>query len=71
VTEEAEAYLTSLPGVGVKTAKCVLMCALDRPVLPVDTRVGRLTRRLELAPGGLRDGKLHTALEAVVPLALR
>ncbi len=39
-------YLTSLPGVGIKTAACVLLFALRRPVMPVDTHVDRVTRRL-------------------------
>lgn len=43
---EATAYLTSLPGVGIKTANCVLLFSLRRPVMPVDTHVDRVTRRL-------------------------
>lgn len=42
-------FLTSLPGVGVKTAKCVMMYSLDRPVFPVDTHVWRVARRLGIA----------------------
>ena len=38
--------LTSLPGVGRKTANVVRSVALGLPGLPVDTHVGRLTRRL-------------------------
>jgi endonuclease-3 len=40
--------LTSLPGVGRKTANVVRSVAFDLPGLPVDTHVGRLTRRLGL-----------------------
>jgi len=40
--------LTSLPGVGRKTANVVRSVALDLPGLPVDTHVGRLTKRLGL-----------------------
>jgi endonuclease III len=43
---EAISYMTSLPGVGVKTAACVLLFSLGRPVMPVDTHVDRVTRRL-------------------------
>ena len=43
---EAMEYLTSLPGVGVKTAACVLLFTYRRPVMPVDTHVYRVTRRL-------------------------
>src|SRR6266508_1430660 len=39
-------YLTSLPGVGPKTAACVLAFSLGRPALPVDTHVFRVARRL-------------------------
>ena len=42
------ADLTSLPGVGRKTANVVRSVALDLPGLPVDTHVGRLSRRLGL-----------------------
>jgi len=40
--------LTSLPGVGRKTANVVRSVAMGLPGLPVDTHVGRLTRRLGL-----------------------
>jgi endonuclease III len=45
-TDEAEDFLTSLPGVGTKTARCVLMYALDRPVFPVDVHCHRVAQRL-------------------------
>jgi endonuclease III len=45
---EAEALLTSLPGVGPKVAKCVLMYSMDRAVLPVDVHVHRVASRLGL-----------------------
>lgn len=36
--------LTSLPGVGTKTARCVMMYALGRNVFPADAHCTRLTR---------------------------
>jgi len=42
----AEAFLLSLPGVGKKVARCVLMYALGRQVFPVDTHCWRIARRL-------------------------
>lgn len=42
------AYLTSLPGVGPKTAACVLLFSLGRPEMPVDTHVHRVAGRLGL-----------------------
>ncbi len=40
--EEALAYLTALPGVGRKTAACVMIFSFDRPEIPVDTHVHRV-----------------------------
>ncbi len=45
---EAKAWLTSLPGIGPKTAACVLCFACDMPALPVDTHVHRVSQRLGL-----------------------
>ena len=63
-------YLTSLPGVGVKTAKCVMMYSLGRQVLPVDTHTSRVATRLGLVPpGGAMN--IDRNLSIVVPPALR
>jgi len=43
--------LTSLPGVGRKTANVVLNVAFHQPTLAVDTHIFRLANRLVLAPG--------------------
>ncbi|MBO0689022.1 MAG: endonuclease III [Candidatus Dormibacteraeota bacterium] len=43
---EIDAYLRSLPGVGPKTAACVLAFSLGRPAFPVDTHVHRVVARL-------------------------
>jgi endonuclease III len=63
---KAEAFLTSLPGVGTKTAKCVLMYALGRAVLPVDTHVRRVSRRLGLTTH-VPISWYAIALEKIVP----
>ena len=44
--EDAEAFLLSLPGVGKKVARCVLMYSLGKQVFPVDTHCWRIARRL-------------------------
>lgn len=67
--DEARAWLMRLPGVGPKTAACVLMFALGRPALPVDTHVFRVAKRLGLIPPKLSAEKAHTHLEAQVPEA--
>lgn len=43
---ECERFLTSLPGVGPKTARCVMMYSLDKEVFPVDLHCWRISRRL-------------------------
>lgn len=48
--EAALDYLTGLPGVGRKTAACVMIFALGRPEIPVDTHVYRVGGRLGLFP---------------------
>src|SRR3990172_8496965 len=63
---EAKAWLRSLPGVGPKTAACVLMFALGRPALPVDTHVGRVAQRLGLVPARTGAAEAHDLLEAVL-----
>ena len=59
---EAQAYLTRLPGVGPKTAACVLLFSLGRPVMPVDTHVHRVARRLGLIDGAVTDEQAHPIL---------
>jgi len=57
---EARKRLMELPGVGFKTADIVLLFCARRPVLPVDTHVNRVSKRLGLAPtsGGYEDVRL-------------
>lgn len=69
--DEIRDYLTSLPGVGPKTAACVLAFSLGRPALPVDTHVHRVATRLGLLPEGTTAAKAHAILEAAVPPRLR
>jgi endonuclease-3 len=64
-------YLTSLPGVGPKTAACVLAFSLGRPALPVDTHVHRVAGRLGLIPPGATAVQAMAALERAVPSRLR
>ena len=64
------ADLTSLPGVGRKTANVVRSVALDLPGLPVDTHVGRLARRLGLTTE-TDPVKVERELNPMVPAAER
>jgi endonuclease-3 len=65
--QEANAWLVSLEGVGPKTAACVLLFALGRPALPVDTHVLRVSRRLGLVNQHDSAEKAHILLRDMVP----
>lgn len=62
--------LVTLPGVGRKTANVVRSVAMDRPGLPVDTHVGRLSRRLGLT-AETDPVKAELELNTMVPAAER
>ncbi len=69
---EAEAFLVSLPGIGVKVARCFLMFGLHAPVFAVDTHIWRLSQRL----GWIEDQKNAAphrkgvdAIQTLVPMA--
>jgi endonuclease-3 len=66
-------YLTSIRGVGVKTAACVLCFSLRRPYLPVDTHVHRLAKRLGLIAPTTTADQAHQILnrEGAVPSEVR
>jgi endonuclease-3 len=66
-TEEALRYLRTLPGVGPKTAACVLMFHLDRPAFPIDTHVWRTARRLGLIGPKVSADQAHTLFAKVIP----
>src|SRR4051812_41859835 len=64
---EGQAYLTSLPGVGRKTAACVLLFAYGLHDVPVDTHVSRVGMRLRLLRPGAPFEELHDAMLALTP----
>ncbi|MCS7275426.1 MAG: endonuclease III [Dehalococcoidia bacterium] len=64
---EARAWLERLPGVGPKTAACVLLFSLGRPALPVDTHVHRVALRLGLVPPRTPPARAQALLEEWVP----
>jgi len=65
-----EAYLTSLPGVGLKTAACVLTFSMGRAAFPVDTHVHRVAARLGWVPSATA-AQAHELLRALVPADIR
>jgi endonuclease III len=64
--EEALDDLERLPGVGRKTAACVLLFSFDRPELPVDTHVYRVASRLGLIRPKASFEEAHETLRALV-----
>jgi endonuclease-3 len=67
----AEAYLRALPGVGPKTAACVLLFSLGRPAFPVDTHVWRVARRIGLIGPRVSAEAAHERLGQAIPPAWR
>lgn len=67
---EVEAFLLRLPGIGPKSARCVMTYALDRQRFAVDTHVHRIFKRLGLARSRGRKTD-HDPFEAVVPDRIR
>lgn len=68
-TEEAWRYLQQLPGVGPKTAACVLMFNLGREALPIDTHVHRTSLRLGLIGPKVNANQAHVLFAKVTPPA--
>jgi len=58
--------LVGLPGVGPKTAACVLLFSLDRPYFPVDTHVHRVAIRLGLVPPAASPAQTQEGLQAAL-----
>ncbi len=65
--EEGRNYLCSLPGVGRKTAACVLLFSFGARDVPVDTHVGRVGQRLALLPERATNDTLHDAMLELTP----
>jgi endonuclease-3 len=64
--QRAVARLTDLPGVGRKTAACVLLFGAHVPALPVDTHVHRVALRLGVAPPRASAEAVADILEASI-----
>jgi endonuclease-3 len=67
---EAARWLTSFAGIGHKTASIVLLFCFNMAAFPVDTHVGRVTRRLGIAGPKDSEEKIKAIWEAAAPAAL-
>ncbi|MGH2831292.1 MAG: endonuclease III domain-containing protein [Solirubrobacteraceae bacterium] len=65
--ERSREYLTNLPGVGRKTAACVLLFTYGLRDVPVDTHVSRVGIRLGLLRDGAPFEELHDQMLALSP----
>jgi len=65
--DEAKEWLSSIKGVGPKTAAIILLFSLDRPAFPVDTHIFRVTKRLGLIGTRTSRESAHRELERLVP----
>jgi endonuclease-3 len=63
---DARAWLSTLPGVGPKTASIVLCFSFGMPAIPVDTHIYRVSKRLGFVPETLSEAKAHDHLLGVV-----
>lgn len=64
---EGREFLCALPGVGRKTAACVLLFSYGLRDIPVDTHVSRVGTRLGLLRRGAPFEELHDAMLALTP----
>lgn len=65
--QEGLDWLMSMPGVGIKTASLVLLFCFSKPVLPVDTHVHRVSRRVGLIGAKVTANAAHHLLLELFP----
>jgi len=63
---EAETYLTSLYGVGPKTAACVMIFSFNMPIMPVDTHIHRLSNRIGIVSTKTRE-ETQEQMKGLIP----
>ncbi|MDQ3661595.1 MAG: endonuclease III [Actinomycetota bacterium] len=68
---EVYAYLRSLPGVGPKTAACVMAFSMERDAFPIDTHVHRVVMRLGWVSAKTSAEAASRELESRIPSGLR
>lgn len=73
--EQCESFLLSLPGVGKKTARCIMLYSLGRQVFPVDTHCWRISIRLGWISPSCSNGRCYPKdmdlLQEKIPASLR
>jgi len=64
---EAKEKMMEMPGVGPKTADIVLAFNAKHPIIPVDTHIARVTKRLGIASTKAGYEEIRTSLEELIP----
>jgi endonuclease-3 len=67
----ARKELLTIKGVGPKTADCVLLFSCGRDVIPVDTHVFRVSKRLGIVPESASHEEVHRLLMEEIPVGER
>lgn len=65
--DEARDWLTSIKGIGLKTASIVVAFGFNGKAFPVDTHVNRVSQRIGFTPEGTTPDKAHYIMEEIVP----
>ncbi len=65
--ESAIAELVRLPGVGPKTARCILLFAVGADVFPMDVHIFRIAERIGLLAPKTPDERAHRIVGALIP----
>jgi endonuclease-3 len=69
--QTVDEYLCSLPGVGPKTAACVLVFSMGRAAFPIDTHVHRIVSRLGWVERRVTADRAHRRLGPLIPSEIR
>ena len=64
---EARAWLTSIDGIGKKTASIVLLFCFGQPLFPIDRHVERVVRRVGLLPAKATIDDAHDLFLGMLP----
>jgi endonuclease-3 len=64
---QAKDELTTLPGVGPKTADILLAFVAKHPVIPIDTHIARVSKRLGIIPANADYERIRQTLESLIP----
>lgn len=70
--KEVEEYLCSLPGIGKKSARCIMLYSFDRKVFPVDAHCFRIVKRLGWIRRGVKyNDKVADKIQGLIPHEVR